>query len=496
MAFRNPIYAALALTSIAGCQTYQRQPLDLSNHVSQWETHALDIEPIQHYAASLANGSIEETPFDSSDGLSLHEAEAVALHFNRDLRRSRAQANVPLAGAEQAGWWPDPQFQAQILQFINRGDRTRFKLDGLSIDGINLGGPELTSPGFRRIEGDFIDDPIMIGASLNITIPISGRLAVEKDLRWSQYSAAWRQILVREWQLVTNLRTAWLEWSTTVERLNVSQEYITQIENIADMTQQLVSAGEMTPTEGRLLQIELARRRTSMIALQNDEQQARLALHALMGISPNAEVTLQPQLVTAAVAQQEDHRETLITNHPEIKFVESNYEAAEQQLRLEIRRQYPDLNLGPSYSLEEGFSRLGIGIGLPIPLWNRNRLAIAEAFASRESARVQAQTVVETVLTTFAQTELRLQFATQRRNALLENVAPLVEKQVEESRTLLNLGEIDVLLLRDALTGSLNTKLDLLDAALAEARAANELQQMLYPRWFTPSQAAHKESDQ
>ena len=35
---------------------------------------------------------------------------------------------------------------------------------------------------------------------------------------------------------------------------------------------------------------------------------------------------------------------------------------------------------------------------------------------------------------------------------LLEHVAPLVDEQVTASRTLLELGEVDVLLLRDALS--------------------------------------------
>ena len=74
-------------------------------------------------------------------------------------------------------------------------------------------------------------------------------------------------------------------------------------------------------------------------------------------------------------------------------------------------------------------------------------------------------------------------------------LVPLVDRQVEDSRTLIELGEVEVLLLRDALTGSLSTKLEVQDATLAEARAANKLKQMLEPRWFTPSQHDAKEAE-
>ncbi len=480
MNYRLALVTAVLMTGISGCQSYQRLPLQLDDYARQWAERPLDVESIQSYAASLSDSAEARAPFDSSDGLSLFEAEAVALHFNPRLCLTRAAAEVPLASAKEAGWWPDPQFEVEILRFVDRGDKTRFKLDGPSLDGINTGGFETTPLGVRRVGGDFIDDPWIVGAGLSITIPISGRLVVEKELRWSQYSAAWRRILVSEWELVTELRAAWLKWSTSAERLRITRDYVGQLETIAGMTEQLVAAGEMKPTEGRLLNIELARRRTEILSFEREEQQNRLTLLSLMGLAPSSPVSLQPKLSIGLVGLPvENRRDELVKNHPQIKSAEADYEAAEQQLRLEIRRQYPDLNIGPSYSLEEGLARFGLGVGFALPLWNRNRQAIAEAVATREAARVHAEVVVERALSDLAQVETRLKYATQRREALLENVAPLVEKQVEDSRTLLNLGEVDVLLLRDALTGSLDTKVELLDAALAKGRAANELQQML-----------------
>jgi outer membrane protein TolC len=146
--------------------------------------------------------------------------------------------------------------------------------------------------------------------------------------------------------------------------------------------------------------------------------------------------------------------------------------------------------------LEEGLARFGLGVGFPLPLWNRNRQAIAESLAERDAAQARAHATVERVLSELAQAESRLNYASQQRTMLLEKVAPLVDRQVEDSRTLLSLGEVDVLLLRDALTGFFETKLDILDVTLAEAQAANKLQQMLHPRWFTPSEAEPKEENE
>lgn len=489
-----------ALLLLGGCATYERQPLELERHAAAWPLRDLRLEQIRDYAAALAApDDAQAQPYDSSDGLSLAEAEAVALVFNPQLRLARAEAEVPLASAREAGWWPDPAFEAEVLRFTSRGRGDRFRFDGPSLDGVNAGilggnglsegGLEFTPPGYRRVAGDYIDDPWIIGGSLSITIPISGRLAVEQDWAWAEYRAAWRRILISEWQTLTSLRAEWLAWSSTLERLAAIREFLAQLDRVASTTEKLATAGELPPTDARLLLVELRRQRTALQALEAEAEAQRLELFAMLGFAPEAPVELNPQVFIPTIADPpEMRRAKLLQRDPRILAVRAEYEAAEQRLRLEVRKQYPDLDLGPSYSFEEGFSRVGFGFGLPIPLWNHNRQAVAEAAAARQAARVRAGTQVEQAFAELARAETRLQFAAQRRQMLLDDVAPLVDRQVEETQRLLELGEVDVLVLREALSSALETKLELIDATLAEAQAADILQQMLAPRWITPVQ--------
>ncbi len=495
-----------ALLVLAGCATYERRPLELEQYAENWPLRELNIDSIREYAETLAGGE-ENVPYDPSDGLSLMEAEAVALVFNPRLRLARAQAEVPLASAREAGWWPDPEFEAEVLRFATRGTQTSFRFDGPSFKGINTGiiganglsadGLEITPPGYRRVGGDFVDDPWIVGASLSITIPISGRLAVEQDWAWAEYGASWRRILISEWELLTRLRAAWLEWSTTRERIEVIKAFVEQLGTVATMTERLAAAGELKPTEARLLLVELQRRRTALQAAESEAELQRLGLLAMLGFAPEAPVELQPDVFLPRIDEAPDaRRDTLLRRDPRIIAVRAEYEAAEQRLRLEVRKQYPDLNVGPSYSFEGGFSRLGFGFGFPIPLWNHNRQAVAEASAEREAARTRAEARIEQVFSELARAEARLRYAAERREMLLDEVAPLVDRQVEETRKLLDLGEVNVLVLRAALISAVKTKLELLDAILAEAQAANALQQMLAPRWITPSQAEVEEDDE
>lgn len=486
----------LVVAIIGGCRTYERKPLDLARYPLSWAERVLDDPEIRRYAETIVSTDLEPGPFDVSDGLSLAEAEAIALHCNPGIRVSRANAGVPLASAEEAGWWPDPQLEMQILRFANRGKDTRFRFEGPSLDGVNtrLFGPaglstngvETTPLGYRRSGGEFIEDPYVVGASLSFTIPIFGRLAVEKDLRWTEYSAAWRTILVSEWELLTRVRSLWFTWTTLSQKVAATREYVDKLSEITGMADQLTVAGELEPTEARVIRIEIASRRISLQSLENDAEQARIRLFYLMGVKPDAPVTLVPQIVVSAVdLPPGDRQARLIESHPRIRAAMADYEVAEQSLRHEIRLQYPDLQVGPSFSFEEGFSRLGLGMGFPIPIWNRNRQGIAEADAQREAVRVQAEMQVELAMSDLARAEAQLRYAVRQRQYLIHDVVPLVEQQVSDIRTLLNLGEVDVLLLRNALSSSLETKLEVLDATLAEAHASNVLSQMLRPRSVT-----------
>lgn len=495
-----------ALLILAGCATYERQPLQLERYVEDWPLRELNADSIGEYAATLAGGE-EHVPYDPSDGLSLVEAEAVALVFNPQLRLARIRAEVPLATAREAGWWPDPEFEAKVLRFADRGTRAGFRFDGPSFDGVNSGiiggsglsadGLETTPPGFRRVAGEFVNDPWIVGASLSITIPISGRLAVEKDWAWAEYHAAWRRILISEWELLTRLRASWLAWSTTRERMEVIKAYVERLGAVATMTERLAAAGELKPTDARLLVVEVQRQRITLQSLTSEAEQQRLELFAMLGLAPEAPVELRPDVFLPRIHEAPDsRRDTLLRRDPRILTVRAEYEAAEQRLRLEVRKQYPDLTVGPGYSFEEGFSRLGLGLGFPIPLWNHNRQAVAEAFAEREAARTRAEVQIEQAFSELARAEARLCYAAQRKEMLLADVVPLVDRQVKETRKLLDLGEVDVLLLRDALRSAVETKLELLDATLAEGQAANALQQMLAPRWITLSQANQAESEE
>ena len=75
-----------------------------------------------------------------------------------------------------------------------------------------------------------------------------------------------------------------------------------------------------------------------------------------------------------------------VLNRLDVRRALAQYAAAEADLQLEIAKQYPDLQIGPGYTYEEGNSFFTLGLSATLPVFNRNQGPIAEAEARRRQA--------------------------------------------------------------------------------------------------------------
>src|SRR5690606_25335526 len=143
--------------------------------------------------------------------------------------------------------------------------------------------------------------------------------------------------------------------------------------------------------------------------------------------------------------------------------------------------QYPDIVVGPGAGVEDGEERLLLGLALPIPIWNRNQRGVAIATAERALAAAAVETELERLSGRLARAQLQRDLAHAQRTALETDIIPLVEEQDAEARRIAELGQVDTLLLLENLTRLHETKSALIDARLAEARAALRLIELIGP---------------
>lgn len=449
-AVRAGLTGAAVVAVLTGCQSYKPQPLDIDAHRALWEARTPHDEGIGAFVERLAMEDASAALFDVEDGVSLREAEAVALLFNPNLRLARLRAGVAIASAEHAGRWEDPVFSIDIEKII-----------------------------------ESVPEPWVLGASLGLTLPISGRLGVERAVAEAEHRALMRSVEAEEWAVRIALREAWLEWSADRARANLLRELLERLDDVVDIAQRLEQAGEISRSEARLLRIERAARAGALRSLEARLRERELALKALMGLAPHAPVQLAPAILAGLEPERTSHAD-VVRRNPLLLALQAEHETSEEALRLEMRKQYPDLTIGPGLGTEDGDTRFLLGLSLPLPVWNRNQQSIAEAAARRELARGTYEVEYERLMSRLASAEAQYESARAERSFIEEQVAPLVEEQDAEARRVAALGEVETLILLENFARLHDTKAALIDAYLAEALAITRLQEVTGPPALRP----------
>jgi len=114
---------------------------------------------------------------------------------------------------------------------------------------------------------------------------------------------------------------------------------------------------------------------------------------------------------------------------------------------------------------------LGLALSLPLPILNANARGIAEAQAAREAVRCAYEAELLAAVGTAAESRTRWNAAQARLEFLKATVAPLADRQMNETRRLLGVGEINALLLMEALNTSYEAKTSSVEASKQAALA-------------------------
>jgi hypothetical protein len=380
------ILLPLLLCGLAACKQYTPAPID-------WEKDATFGTPCE-----VTLGSPED-------------AVLLALIGNREINRLRLSAAMKENIAKESGWWEDPAFEFDLKRILDPSDH-----------------------------------PFLGGGALVFTIPLSGVPEREIKVAEAFTDTAKAEVLAAEHALGIEVRKAFYELLALRERIHVLE----QMEDAAlcharDAVLALYSAGEVSLAERMAMEQSFHTRSHTLTEARTALRTAEHDLLQLLGLHPEVTLRFTATLPSPQAPLPEVEVQTLL-KHPEVLLALARLGESEAQLELEVRRQYPDLNIGPVYANEEGLNRLGLTAGITLPLWNRNRKAIAEAEGERTLTRLSAIQCWQTLVCDATKVRAAYQ------QCLPHAPAPLQDRQaLDQLFTLVELTPLDYLALRETL---------------------------------------------
>ncbi len=429
----NPL-TILALPLLLNCcVTYQARPISAEKTSADFAGRSLS-------DAGLRSFLVEQKAV--SDSWTVDRLSLAAAYFHPDVALARAEAEEAAAATKTANMRPNPVFTFS---------------------------PQYAS--FRAPA----PTPWFFGPSLSIPIETAGKRSKRTEQALATAEAARWRVSARAWAARSRVRSAMLELHSARENIRLLEtEQKLHDEAIKKLTAQM-DAGDVSPFE--LTQARLMLNRTRL-ALQDAQRiaatgEARLA--SAVGIPLQA--LKSARLDFAAFYRLPDpgnSRRRALTQRADLMALLAEYAASESTLKLELAKQYPDINAMPGYDYNSGQNRWQLGINLPIPL-NRNRGPIAQAEAKRITAEKKFLAQQATI-----QGELDIALAAyQASRAKATTAAQLSQEAIAASNTtksMVEAGQVSALELTRRQIETSTANVSLLAAQLEAQTAAGALE--------------------
>lgn len=290
-----------------------------------------------------------------------------ALATNRELAAARLDVTRARSRVRQAGLRPNP-----VLEVEQTGGAL----------GISKGEVE------RRAE-------------ISIPIEYGGQRSRRIGLAEAEWRAAEAVFTDRERRLAADVRRLYAEAIAATRELSFTND-LTQIDTeLGRVLDIRVREGDAPPLEASLLRVEIDRLRSRRAMLEGRRRAAELQLATVIGAPSDDPIALAESYGEGVAVPSRDEAIRLgLERRPDLRAADLNIAAAEAGLRLVSAQSLPEISVFGGYAWGRGGfddtpvgplvdedQLINAGVGITLPIFNRNQGAKEEAAAAIEQAR-------------------------------------------------------------------------------------------------------------
>ena len=283
-----------------------------------------------------------------------------AIYFNPEINVARSEIEVQKAGEIIAGQRPNPSV------------------------GIPL----------EHHDGS-ADSPWFIGLVFDFLFERKDKRIAAQQQALAERNAAEIKLQQLAWSIYSDLHKHFLEYFAVSKQKEMLLSQQKLLKNNLDL---LTRRKEM----GQVSQFELSRVRLELqhLQLQISDQNYSInnAFHNLIAITglqadkfdkDNFRFdSLEQDSFDVALDESQLRRE-LLNNRYDVKIKLKEYDALESALRLEILKQYPDINLSPGFIFDQGSNVWALGASWVLPLFHNHEGEIKQALAKRTQMQAE-----------------------------------------------------------------------------------------------------------
>lgn len=362
---RTPYPAiALLLLALNACVRYVPRPLEPSVHAAAYRARRLDDPRLLDWVTRWA-GHPEVRRWTD------RQLAVAALGTRAELVRARADWRAVVAGERTARARPQP-----------------------GVEGIAE----------RAVSGSEGLSPWVVSVSGLFSLELGGKRGARVQRARARSSVAEAELRLTAWRTVLAVRGAALALAAADADLALAGREVDALAGVQELERARYQEASLTGAELARTGAEVQDARTRASAAAAAAIEARATLAGALAMPARALDSLEVAVdanggCTALDGVSADSAAALaLHRRPEIGRALAEYAVAEADLRLEVARQYPDLDLGPGFIWDQGVHRWTLGWALPNLFGFRNRAAIDQADAARTASAAHVAEVQDELL--------------------------------------------------------------------------------------------------
>jgi outer membrane protein TolC len=321
--------------TLAACSLYAPQPVDIRRDTAEWK----------QVSAKLC----EDVP-----AMNLQRLHEIGLLLNPELNKARMAVVRSTASAEFAGLWDDPELSADLKQ-VREADITNR------------------------------------GIGLSLTLPVTGLPGLARKVAECYKEVDYLNMVSLEREYLVKLDVLRYQVLAAHARQELMAARVKQMAEEQKSAQRMHELGEMEFADFQVICRRLNDGQKELQEMEQEHLELHLELVRLLGLHPDTRhVEVEGQLPKSIPAAVPTPSYDMLRQHPAVLAAMAAHRTSEAELEREIRKQYPELSVNSGFEHEDGNSKVGIGIGVNLPLWNRNQQGIAQAYGERDIKEYEA----------------------------------------------------------------------------------------------------------
>jgi len=385
---------------------------------------------------------------DAPDGLTLEEALDRASRNRQELKGFRADFDAAAVKLKHAGLPPNPE---------------------LRVEWDNLGG-DLP-----------IDDVRETTVSLSQAFEIGGKPSARKNKGQAEILRLQREQTTTWLDIAAEVKMAFMEVLGAQERLALQHEAEQIASELAAITHERVAAGELAATEETRAEARKAETTVETQKFKSLLAEAELNLAMTLVETDNTTVTVTGHLPQEVAIPDQQTLLAEMQNSPLLALRQSEIQLAATSLSLEQANAWSDpaLFLALREIPDKDARAVSVGLSIPLPLFQRNQAALADASATAQKAATNKENAARRLQTELIKTYTVLVAADQEARTLRVEVISRVTEAAEAVREGFMAGKFRYSDVLEASRSQEQVKIRHLNAILDLNRAAISLDRLL-----------------